>query len=139
MVYIAYMLALFAAQIWTISKYRSLFDKDKSVIQTKLMTVVYRLDLRNEKWFAIFVKLRYNLAKWILELCQKIKGKFVMKTKKVIRKSPKKSSLSEKWFANHLLVIRIIANHFGKVIRNNPTSDSHFAKRDTAYFQPWGL
>ena len=54
------------------------------------------------------------------------KGKFSDEDQKVIRKSSKKV-LCEKWFANHLKVIRNIANHFGKVIRNYPKTDSHFA------------
>ena len=63
-----------------------------------------------------------------------------MRTKKVIRKSPKKRSFCEKWFAKHLRVIRNITNHFRKVIRNitnhfhkvirnYPKSDSYFAMR----------
>ena len=43
-----------------------------------------------------------------------------MMTKNVIRKSLKKGSFCENWFANQLKAIRNIANHFAKVIAITP-------------------
>ena len=75
------------------------------------------------------------------KMCLK-KGKLWWGQKKWFPNHVKKRSFCEKWFVNHLEVIRYIANHFDKVI----TLAKWFAitpnvirilRCDTAYFQPW--